>query len=283
MFKLIDSHLHFFDFENGDYHWLKPDNPPFWQDKSCIARSFTQGDLQLSPTFELSGYVHIEAGYDNDAFWREIEWLEKNNTLPFKAVASADLTRSPEKFAKDIIKLKQYRSVTGVRHIFDEQTLSLLNNSYVLKNLEQLAANSLSFDLQMPFNDSKATNCLLSCMGSLSQLRVIINHAGFPPLTNDPAWETWLSSINSVAKYPNVAIKCSGWEMKCRDYNLNWVNDVIYECIKAFSHDRVMLASNFPLCLFSESYQSFWEQFLQMSPDTMQALLYDNACYWYKF
>ena len=70
MLKLIDPHLPFFDLTKGDYHWLKPTNPPFWSDKPLIAKNFNQKDLQVSQGLELSGYVHIEAGYDNQHFWR---------------------------------------------------------------------------------------------------------------------------------------------------------------------------------------------------------------------
>ncbi|WP_341660687.1 amidohydrolase family protein [Vibrio sp.] len=283
MFKLIDPHLHFFDLTKGDYHWLKPTNPPFWSDKHLIAKNFNQEDLQVNQELELSGYVHIEAGYDNQHFWREVEWLESNKSLPFRTVASADLTRSPELFTEDINKLKQYSSVVGVRHIFDEEALNLLNNPAVIKNLEQLAQRDLSFDLQMPFCDAESVDALLTHMSSLPHLNIIINHAGFPPLPHEPSWKVWQNNIKSVAKYPNVAVKCSGWEMKSRDYSMDWVAQVIAECLEAFGHDRVLLASNFPLCLFSKSYDSYWKSVLDISEENTQALLYDNACQWYKF
>lgn len=135
----------------------------------------------------------------------------------------------------------------------------------------------------MPFCDAESVDALLTHMSSLPHLNVIINHAGFPPLPHESSWKVWQNNIKSVAKYPNVAVKCSGWEMKSRDYSMDWVTQVIAECLEAFGHDRVMLASNFPLCLFSMSYDAYWGSVLGIPKENTQALMYDNACQWYKF
>ena len=62
--KIIDAHLHLFDLQAGEYRWLSPDNPPFWPDKPVIAKNFSESDLVVSAPEQLSGFVHIEAGFD---------------------------------------------------------------------------------------------------------------------------------------------------------------------------------------------------------------------------
>ncbi|MDN3608221.1 amidohydrolase family protein [Vibrio ostreicida] len=283
MLKFIDAHLHFFDIENGDYHWLREENPPFWPDKGKILRNFHQGDLHCEPRFSLAGYVHVEAGYDNTQWWREIEWLEKSATLPFRSVASADITKPPQHFIQEIDKLRAYPSVVGVRHILDENACDLLSDLEVCSNLAYLAEQTLSFDLQMPLTDTSGIHQLLACVEHCPQLTIILNHAGFPPQLNSGKWEEWKKNLSLLAKHNNIAVKCSGWEMGRRDYENRWVLTVLSECLEAFGDHRVMLASNFPLCLFSKSYEELWTQYLDFTTARAEALFHDNALLWYKF
>ena len=88
--KIIDPHVHLFDIAQGDYHWLKPDNSPFWSDKALINKTCVEGDLAFifetdlksEPVFSselelvLASFVHIEAGFDNKRPWRELNNLE---------------------------------------------------------------------------------------------------------------------------------------------------------------------------------------------------------------
>ncbi|MCL9783439.1 amidohydrolase family protein [Vibrio sp. S4M6] len=283
MHKFIDTHLHLFDIESGDYHWLKPGNPPFWSDKAKLYRNYHEKDLQLGNNDELAGYVHIEAGYDNTRSWREVEWLEKHCQLPFRSVAAVDLTIPPKTFQRDLEKLTGLPSVVGVRHIFDEQALALLCNENVTMNLRQLAKFGLSFELQMYMTDSAAIEELNAQLPSLAGLKILINHAGFPPSTTSPEWDTWCENLSLLARYSECAIKCSGWEMSRRDYDINWVASVIDFCVESFGEDRVMLGSNFPLCLLSKPYQQLWTEYQSRLAEKNKALFYDNALKWYRF
>ena len=283
MLELIDAHLHFFDLDKGDYRWLKAENPPFWPDKPLIAKNWGETDLTLPSELTLTGYVHIEAGFDNVRLWREIEWLETYNKLPFRSIACVDLTKTTSQFTQDLNKLRQYPTVVGTRHILDDEACELLGLWNVQQNLKQLAEHDLIFELQMPFINTEAVKQLDSLLTSIPSLTVIINHAGFPPNTNDSLYPAWATNLRLIAKHPKVAIKCSGWEMGDRRYQSNWVLTVVEECISNFGLDRVMLASNFPLCLFSQSYSKYWQSFNNLPDKTKKALLSHNAYKWYKF
>ena len=286
MVKIIDSHIHLFDLEGGDYQWLKPSNPPFWPDKAAIARSFNEDDLAPSQPMTLAGYVHIEAGYDNSQFWREVAWLEAQAKMPFRVVAGANLSLPPSEFSSQIDKLEEFSSVVGVRHILDDEAESLLMDSTVQTNIGYLVEKDLSFDLQMPFTNSQAVENLTNILKEQPHWRVVINHAGFPPIgcdSEEKNWLEWERNIATIAAFPNVAIKCSGWEMADRDYSIDWADKVIKTCLDSFGTRRVMLASNFPLCIFSQPYSNFWHTLSQKVTDNKKALLHDNAFDWYRF
>lgn len=313
--KIIDPHIHLFDRSLGDYHWLKPENPPFWSDKSVIQRDFSIDDLSQNlakdDKLSLSGFVHIEAGFDNDKPWRELEYLENlsldsldNENIkikPLRTIASIDLQASAEDFINTLKTLKQHHSLVGVRHILDEQAFDILSNQQAQQNFSYL--NEISdfiFELQLPLAHKNTTTViplLTEIIASNSQLRFIINHAGFPPkkaLTdiNNEAWSLWQNNITKLAKFANVLIKCSGMEMIDRKYEMSWFSQVTSYCLEKFSVERVMLASNFPLCLLgreagkklgNKTYASYWLDIIessvikQCSEIEKSALLYNNA------
>jgi len=293
--KIIDPHLHLFDLAQGDYHWLKPDHPPFWPDKSAINQTFEESDLALEPTFTLAGFIHIEAGFDNSQPWRELITLEQNCKQPFRAIAAIDLTLTNQGFNDCLTKLTALQSFVGVRHILDDDTLPLLTNKQVLTNFSQLnnAAKqqnkTLIFEAQLSLINSTSVSSLCDVINDNANISFIINHAGFPPTDiQSVEWQYWQSNLLKLSSYPHVAIKCSGWEMSDRNYNQAWLTQSLTIIFDIFGQNRMLMASNFPLCLFSHnSYQNYWysvieSDFIQaLSAQEKSALCYDNALRWY--
>jgi len=319
--NIIDPHIHLFDRSQGDYHWLKTENPPFWPDKSIIQQNFTikHIDDQLTDSGEfgdnikLSGFVHIEAGFDNDAPWRELEYLdnlsidsscnESSDSKPYRTIASIDLLALSNDFKLTLKKLQKHHSLIGVRHILDEQAYDILSNQQAQHNFACLnAISDFIFELQLPLaeeSENKLMPLLKQIIAKNSQLRFIINHAGFPPKraakeSNNSTWLLWQKNITELAQYSNVLIKCSGMEMVDRQYEVSWFSTVTSFCISEFSIDRVMLASNFPLCLLGKeagknNYGDYWQDILESSlikqckQTEKNALLYNNAFRIYRF
>lgn len=300
--KIIDPHLHLFDLTKGDYKWLKSDNAPFWSDKKVINKNFSVNDIHLTMPKTLAGFVHIEAGFDNEQPWREQQWLSDTiKHTPFSTVAFIDITADSADFTHQLIQLQTYSCVVGCRYILDDHACEILSLPQVITNLTTLTEHNLSFDVQMPLDDLNAVNELLKVLALLPTLTVIINHAGFPvalPQKNDVvsslevtqdfkaiiAWQNWQQAIQLVSRFENCSIKCSGWEMTDRQYENDWLKQVIEHCIVNFGINRVMLASNFPLCLFSrQSYEEYWCELLAVltaikyTDSERNALLHDNA------
>ena len=294
-YPLIDAHLHLFDLVQGDYHWLKEENTPFWPNKKIICQNFNEQHLTVNPPFELGGFIHIEAGFDNKKPWREIAWLESQCQLPFKSVAAIDLTLNKNDFIKQVDQLLHYQSVVGCRHILDEQAEEILQSEDIQYNLNYLATKRLSFDLQMAIADKTSLNLLVNLLKNIPTLTVIIDHAGWPPAlpesknsgdnkSKEATWLNWQAAINTLSQFEQCAIKCSGWEIIDKNYTIEFLEKVIGNCIDTFGDKRVMLASNFPLTLFNQSYNSLWQTYssLNFTSDQLMALTSANAAYWYR-
>ena len=163
--NIIDPHLHLFNRSLGDYHWLKTQNPPFWPDKSLIQKDFTvealNNALQVSNKIKLAGFVHIEAGFDNAKPWREIEYIDSIPCQNNRTVANIDLLSPPEHFQASLLRLQQYQSLIGARHILDEQAATILTNKNAQQNFAKLnEITDFIFELQLPLADESAINKL---------------------------------------------------------------------------------------------------------------------------
>lgn len=284
--NIVDGHLHFFALEAGDYHWLKPQNPPYWQDKQAIALSCDERSLTLSSGHTLAGYVHVEAGFDNERPWREIRYLEQRAQLPFKSVASIDLCS--ERALSDIQTLAGFSSVAGLRHILDEQASFILTHPKTKHALKLSSEYGLSFDAQLDVGDGKAVSALLRLLEALPALSVVINHAGSSLLGSAVTAtyiKQWRINMKVLAQCPRVAVKLSGWEMQCRDWHWRSAQNVVVETVAIFGVSRVMLASNFPLSNWRHSYQALWLQYekmlAQFTFDEKCSLLANNTARWY--
>ena len=116
---------------------------------------------------------------------------------------------------------------------------------------------------------------------------IIINHAGWAPeLDQNSERQIWTENLHKLSEQANVAIKTSGWEMINRQWSFNYMADSIRTCLQVFGCERVMLASNFPLCTFNCSYAELWQSYrdeLALPAALLQQLCADNAARWYKF
>ena len=281
--NIIDPHLHLFNLQDGNYHWLKPENPPQWPDKKKIYRGFDESDLLLKPPTRLAGFVHIEAGFDNEQPWREIDWLEQHCDTPLRTVAAIDLLSAGTESTLD--KLAKRQSVVGVRHILDEEAVAILQQPQALKSLKQISSQGYIFEAQLLAMDTPAILALVHLLEGIPELRIVVNHAGFPPLTNGSDRARWSDNMRLLASHPHAMVKLSGWEMSDRQWfesgNDN-VRDTISSMLDTFTDKRVMMASNFPLCTFSTSYADLWQRYSELvDVDLHHALFHDNAyrCY----
>jgi predicted TIM-barrel fold metal-dependent hydrolase len=282
--KIIDPHLHLFDLNLGEYGWLKSHNPPHWQDKQQIARNCDEQDLMLEKGMTLAGFVHIEAGFDNHQPWREIDWLESICRLPFKSVACTDLTST--NFTHNLKKLVQRPSVVGVRHILDDDAVSILTHPNTTEQFGLLNELGLNFEAQLSLTNIPAIETLLSLAQNHKNMAIIINHGGWPPQKATTNFDIWQNNLKGLSTCPNVAIKFSAWEMTNRNWTITSAAEILEMALNCFDPSRVMLASNFPLCTLSQTYSHLWQAYykdLRISADLFTQLSFTNAARWYQF
>lgn len=280
--KIIDPHLHLFSLTKGRYDWLMPENAPHWSEKAAIYRDVSEHELRQ---VSLAGYVHIEAGFDNARPWREVNWLQGSCRLPVRFIGGINLLSMD--FFTQLDALTANSEVVGVRDILDERAATLLQLPVVRHRLGVLANRKLIFEAQLSLTDSRAVAQLERVLSRYPDLKLVINHGGFPPMSSQGMnyqMRQWEQSVKRLSVYPHVAVKLSGWEMMSETIDWNRVSQVISTTLRYFGTNRVMMASNFPLITFRLPYTDYWQRIPAHIPQASRdALLYANASRIYRF
>ncbi|WJG10351.1 amidohydrolase family protein [Aliiglaciecola sp. LCG003] len=285
---IIDPHIHLFDLEKGEYTWLKTQ---FWQDKANISQSFCDSSLIVKSPLSLVGYVHIEAGFNNPKPWLEIANIEQRRTLPVRTIGSLDLTLSSNDFKHSLKEQLQYDSCVGFRHIFNEQTIDILSHRNAKKNLADLNRLKCNFELQITVFSPTTIEKVIKVFAFYSDIKLVLNHAGFAPiqaenLTQASEYSLWQNAMRRLAEGTNAHVKCSGWEMTNANYTQNHLIQPLTFLKSVYGQSRVMFASNFPLCLLTMDYQTYWTTVIQVAQHvglSPKVVCHDNAFKLYKF
>jgi predicted TIM-barrel fold metal-dependent hydrolase len=275
--KIIDPHLHFFNLLEGQYTWLQGANPPAWSNLDKIKQPISVAELIKSTDFELVGLVHIEAGFDNNQPVKELNWLAKHiKTIPYKAISFATINQ-PNNAFKLALQQLEHCSLVGIRDITEGHDAERLLSPQCLDNLRHLSQLKLLFEAQFEVENLNITERLISYANQVSDLQIIINHTG---LAHNLA--NWTAAIELLAKQPNVAIKFSGFELLM--LNSEQQSQCFKHILKHFGMQRVMFASNFPVCQININYNELWQHYRTLCDDTIiwQHLSYKNAARLYQ-
>ncbi|MFC3033562.1 amidohydrolase family protein [Pseudoalteromonas fenneropenaei] len=268
---IIDPHLHLFDLAKGNYHWLKGDNPPTWPHLERIRKNHSAVEL-LQALPHLAGFVHIEAGFDNDSPERELAWLAEHVTeLPYKAIAYACISAAPERFAEQLAQLQQAPNLVGIRDITEGEDGLRLSAAATQQNLALLAKHQLIFEAQANFAHPSYRDAICQLAVQLPDLTLVLCHAGLLSAMDD-----WQEILSSFAPYANILVKFSGQEMLAKPLAIQPAFQVLLDTLGA---KRIMLASNYPVCLQQWQYDELWLRYKQYWPDphSWNSVSYQNA------
>jgi len=240
----IDSHQHFWRFNQPDYGWIKPDWP--------IRRDFLPADLEPElRAWNLDGCVAVQARQS----LAESRWLldlATANTIIRGVVGWVDL-RSPS-VAKELEEFAEHPKFVGVRHVVqDEPDDGFMLRADFQRGIDALRGFGLTYDLLVFPRQLPAA---IKLAKQFPEQPFVLDHLAKPPIKNGTL-SPWREQIRELAKLPNVTCKVSGlvteadWQhWRAKDFKPYL--DVVFE---AFGPDRLMFGSDWPVCLLAGSYE----------------------------
>ena len=270
----VDSHQHFWEYDEQQYSWIQPDWP--------IRRSYLPADLKpLLRDTGFDGCVAVQARQSIE----ETRWLlglAEQNRFVAGVVGWVDL-RSPD-VGEQLLDISHPKLV-GVRHVAqDEPDDRFLVGKEFVRGIGRLKDFDLAYDLLVyPRQLSAATELVQM----FPQQRFVLDHIGKPNI-REQEMEPWRTQIRDLAREPNVYCKLSGMvtEAKWDDWQASDFRpylDVVWE---AFGEDRLMIGSDWPVCLLSSKYEvviGLIEDYLSEFSSNAQEKVYgENATRFYK-
>jgi len=275
--RIVDPHVHLWDLSRARYGWLQdeplPNNPA--GDMSPIAHRDYLLDGYRADTsgWHIDKIVHVEAGQPIGQQLAETDWLQamaNDGGYPQAIVAGADLL-DPDLDA--LLEAHAARSnVRGIRQIvcWHEDPLKTYTDRDLLRDpawvagLGKLARHGLSFDLQL-YPSQMATAAIVA--SRLPDVPMIVNHAGLPTDRDAAGMERWRTGLRLLAAQPQISIKISGLGITDRNWTAASIRPIVLECIEAFSPDRAMFASDFPVERVHGDFDAFYSAFDAITAD----------------
>ncbi|MFK4083131.1 amidohydrolase family protein [Kribbella sp. NPDC020789] len=243
----VDAHHHVWDLTVRDQTWMVgPELEP-------IRRNFSIDDL--APVAAAAGVTATVLVQTVGVLAETREFLEvaASNELVAGVVGWVDLT-APD--IADVLAELQARPdgqyLKGIRHqVHDEPDLEWLLRPDVQRGLAAVADAGLVYDL---LTKPPHLSAAVRAVQALPQLSFVVDHIS-KPVVGEPL-DPWASDLRALAAFPNVTCKLSGMVTEAdwvawTPADLKPYADVVLD---AFTPDRVMFGSDWPVCLLAASY-----------------------------
>ncbi|MDQ0897878.1 MULTISPECIES: amidohydrolase [unclassified Paenibacillus] len=250
----LDSHVHFWRLERGDYHWLTPSNPVLYQ-------NYVPSDLfgledanalrgiiavQAAPTIAETEYL-LELAGENERILGVVGWLD-----PFA-----------DSFADEYRRLRNNLQFVGIRldrSVFVPNTEQVSDR--LLKHLRLLEEDAFPIDLLIGPENMPT---VIKYLKSVPNLKAVINHLGGPPIRTGEI-EQWSAYIDELSAFPNVYCKWSGMITPAGGMNPHLLAPYIRHTAERFGPNRIMFGSDWPVALMAGTYNNVVQFFEQLLP-----------------
>lgn len=250
----LDSHVHFWKLDRGDYSWISPENKMLFQDRL---------PSQLEPVLEacgVTGVILVEAASTAD----EIEYM-LNLAAEYRwikgVVGGLDLTQ--ESFEENYRRLRSKEKFVGIRlngsrfEQTDERTHKLLLDHLALLQKDQFSIDLLARAHQLP--------AIIPYLSAVPQLKAVINHLGVPPV-KEQLMETWMNDMRSIEALPQTMVKLSGMITQAGGYKPELLKPYVQYLTRTFKSGRLLFGSDWPVALLGGTYDEVIRLFEQLLP-----------------
>lgn len=119
-----------------------------------------------------------------------------------------------------------------------------------------------------------------------SKLQFVINHSGLLIDFEPEEYNLWKKEVKALGEFPNVYMKISGIHMVHHNLEQQQLQSVVDQLIDAFTIEKVMFASNYPIdkavISYDELYTAFKTTVANRSEADQEKLFYGNAIKFYR-
>lgn len=290
--RRIDTHQHLWDLERFRLPWTDGD--------AKLERSFLIADYRKAAEGTgIERAVYMEVGMAREFQVAEAEWLVEFCADPTNGTVAGVIAGQPfeEGFLDYAKRFARFPAIKGIRHLLhtpEAPAGTCLKEEY-RRGVAALGDLGLRFDLCVrPGELDDVEKLVAAC----PQVQFVLDHCGnADPLAFAPAdqqnrepshdADAWRRSLAKLAKRENVICKISGIIARVNPeaWSSADLAPIVNHCLDSFGPERVMFASDWPVCTLGASLQEWvkaLDEIVAERPEVQQSqLFYDNAVRFY--
>jgi L-fuconolactonase len=242
---IIDSHQHFWAYNQRDYGWMQPA-------RTALARDYLPDDmLPLLAANGVAGTVLVQARQ----ILEETDWcldLAERNPFIKGVVGWVDLC-SPQ-VEEQLQRYSGRSKLKGVRHLLeDEPDDRFMLRPEFLRGIGLLSRYQLRYDIvifprHLPY--------AAELVARFSEQPFVLDHVAKPPIKSGQL-SPWAENIRRLASYPNVCCKLSGLvtEADWHTWRPEQLRPYMEVVLDAFGPERLMFGSDWPVSTLAAPYE----------------------------
>lgn len=272
---MIDAHHHLWDLQVREQPWL--DEFPILQ------RSFAIGELSAQlQSNKVDGSIVVQTVPDQGETEELLALASADNPI-VGVVGWTDLTTGRVREQVEYLSsLAGGDKLVGIRHGVQSGSGDWFSDSAVIDGVAALGQCGLVFELLVRLPQ---LNAAIDLVRQLPQTRFVLDHAGKPGIARG-SLDPWRSQILELSEFDNVACKLSGLTVEAGErWQPQDLKPYVDHVVTSFGPRRVMIGSDWPVCLLAGSYTDTWAAFTQalvkLDPVAQAEILGGTAKRWY--
>lgn len=283
--------MHLWDLKHPElkWVWLERDfiHPILGNIDAIKSTAFLLEDLWAEARFSgIEGFVHVQAAIGSPNVVTETAWLtEMAKTSPVPMRIIGDCFLGGDKAMSELDQHMQSPLFVGVRDFNAEVMFSKKEISPVYEaSLAYMAKKGLVFDLDCEWQNMGEA---LALARRHPELKIVLEHIGFPRARDTEYFNSWKRSINELATAENVTMKISGLPMTDPRFTKESLRPWAEASVDAFGPQRCVIGSNWPVDRLFCSYPTiidFTRDYIaSLSQSEQEAICNKTAKNIYKF
>src|SRR5215469_13156621 len=241
----IDAHQHFWKYDPTQYEWID-------DSMAALRRDFGPEDLALAlKENDFDGSIAVQARQSI----QETRWLldlADHSRQVLAVVGWVDL-RAPN-VKSQLRELTGNPKLLGIRHIVQSEPDDqfLLRRDF-LDGIAILEEFGLAYDILIY---TKHLPVAIEFVKKFPRQLFVLDHLAKPPIRRGPM-DSWAEGIRRISDFPNVYCKLSGLvtEADWGTWTTKQIHPYIKVAVEAFGLERLMIGSDWPVCLVASSYR----------------------------
>ena len=243
MESILDAHVHVYDAEALRLQWVRdvPSLGGVWSPASYESEASPLG-------IESALYMEVDA--PADAQQLELSTIADEMDRPGGMFAAAMVGGDPADpaFGDWLDRLEADTRMVGVRRVLhvDESPQGTCLEPAFVAGVQALGKRGLVFDACVRHGE---IDDVVKLARLCPETTIVLDHLGNPPVPQGMD-SNWCASIDRCAETPNLIGKLSGLiqHLDDDDWDLETFAPFMSHLLEAFGADRVVWASNWPVC-----------------------------------